>query len=343
MFSAPLAESSQFNQLRHQVVRDLAWCCLSPPLLQAESNNEVQILPFIDTDVWPWLQALDLAPDPLINELAQIKSTRLGIYYENLWRFYFTHAPSWQLLAHNLPVNRNKTTLGAFDFLCRRGADYWHIETSVKFYLCATRDHQQASDWQQWIGLNNNDRLDLKLKRLYDHQLPLHQTPEGKTILEANFPAAQHWNSGLCLQGYLFSPAPHNFSTTALLNGKLSNAFCRPTNSFRQNSHEHQAAGFWWHLNDFLACAKADNVFTNETTWVVLQREQWFSPAHINSGDVLPTKDSFVDQVIRQLQKTKRPLLIAAVKKHHPDKKSNLWCEQLRCFVVPDNWPNNET
>lgn len=335
MLFTPLVESRQFNQLRHQVVRDLAWCCLSPPLLRALPGSNVDILPLLDTDIWPWLQALDLAPDALMDDLARVKSTRLGIYYENLWHFYFTHFPSWQLLARNLPVNRDKATLGAFDFLCRRGDDYWHIETAVKFYLCDTRDQQQAENPEHWIGLNNNDRFDLKLARMRDHQLPLHQTVEGKVILQAHFPAAKNWNSGLCLQGYLFSPAPHEFNITALQNGNLSPSIYHP-----KNSHEHQGTGFWWHLSDFLAFVAADDLLTHEIAWVILRREQWFSPVQTNSVDLLATKSSLADNIIQKLQITKRPLLIAAVRKNNLDKKSDLWCEQLRGFVVPDNWPN---
>lgn len=340
MLIAPLADTNPFHLLRHQAVRDLAWCCLSPPLLQELPGSNTQIFPLADIGIWPWLQALDKHPGPLLDALTQIKSTRLGIYYESLWRFYFTHAPHWQLLAHNFPINRGKATLGAFDFLCRHGDDYWHIETAVKFYLCDTHDPQQAQDWRHWIGPNSNDRFDLKLARLRDHQLPLHQTPEGHTALQQRFPQAGQWRSGLCLQGYLFSPAPATLSINQLTSAEYIHSLPRVL-----HSHASQALGFWWYLRDFLTLIAATKPSSDKFSWIILEREQWFSPVQILDVNLTKEMELLSQKLMHQLHQTKRPLMLAAVIESclENDEKNSIWREKLRGFVVPNDWPQNHS
>jgi hypothetical protein len=352
MLFASLAESNQYHQLRHPFVRDLAWCCLSPPLLSSLPGSQAQILPLPDADIWPWLHALDKTlAESGDDQVVALKHNRLGIYYENLWRFYFTHSPQWQLLAHNLPVIRNKATLGAFDFLCRHGDDYWHIETAVKFYLCQSPDPQAAQKWEHWLGPNSQDRLDLKLSRLRDHQLPLHQTPEAVQLLQTHFPAARQWLTGLCLQGYLFSPAPADVDITKL----------QPGNFFQPyKGHEYHARGLWWYLKDFLALLKKEEAAAEGICWIMLQPEQWLSPIQLEHPDLQTENIFFADALIQRQQQLKRPIMIAAVKQsianqnstrsvklgrvqqwHEPSHKLSheLWQEQWRGFVVPDNWP----
>lgn len=302
------------HELRHQSVRDLAWCCFSVPIMHELPGSGAAILPFGSDQAWEWLNKLDQQPEALIAQIAQVKSTRLGIYYETLWRFYFSQQLEWELLHHNLQVERKGITLGAFDFLCRRGSDYWHIETAVKFYLCNTGNPQDAREWQRWIGPSSHDRLDLKLAHLHRHQLPLHQTPEAITQLQILYPEVTQWKTGLCLQGYLFSPAPTHFSP----------AF----------SHEHHGRGYWWYLRDFLQHEHAD------IQWIILERQRWLSPAHVDDSEELIQGADLTRQLQRVVGEMKRPLLLAALKKK--DSADNCWQEDWRGFVVPDNWPDDQ-
>ena len=258
---------------------------------------------------------MDQQPDELLAQIAQVKSTRLGIYYETLWRFYFSQQPEWELLQHNLQVERKGNTLGAFDFLCRRGSEYWHIETAVKFYLCHASNPDDAHDWHHWLGPASHDRLDLKLAHLRQHQLPLHNTAEAITQLQSLYPEGAEWKSGLCLQGYLFSPAPAEY---------------RPA-----FSGKHHGNGYWWHLHDFLQYLSEHT----DTEWIILERQRWLSPAHCNDPDELVQRADLAQQLQQQIGETKRPLLLAALKKI--DSIDNCWREDWRGFVVPDNWPQD--
>ena len=303
------------HELQHQAVRDLAWCCFSAPLLQELPESGATILPFNNDQLWPWLVALDQQPAELLKQISAVKSTRLGIYYETLWHFYFSQHPEWELLQHNLQVERNGITLGAFDFLCRRGSEYWHIETAVKFYLCNTINPDDSRNWHHWIGPARQDRLDLKLAHLRQHQLPLHQTPEATAQLQRLYPEATEWKTGLCLQGYLFSPALTTFSP----------AF----------SSENHGNGYWWHLHDFLQQLHKQI----DTRWIILERQRWLSPAHVNDKIELVATADLTTQLQIQIGEMKRPLLLAALTKTDP--AGNYWAEDWRGFVVPDSWPNN--
>lgn len=313
------------HQLRHQAVRDLAWCCFSAPMMHELPGSTASILPFDNSSLWPWLQALDQQPQQLLEHLSQRKSTRLGIYYEALWHFYFANHPDWQLLQHNLQIDRNGITLGAFDFLCRRGHEYWHIETAVKFYLCCTRNPLDAYEWKYWIGPEGKDRLDLKLNHLRQHQLPLHQQMEAKAQLDSLYPEAKEWNTGLCIQGYLFSPAHH----------KSRPAF----------SHLQQERGYWWFSSQFL------HEFAQQSSinWLILDRHQWLSPAQHTERDTLLTIEQLAKKLLES-NETSKPLLIAAMaldefamnNKNTPAQVA-CWVESERMFVVPDNWPDHSS
>ncbi|WP_331345684.1 DUF1853 family protein [Cellvibrio sp. UBA7661] len=317
------------HQLKQQCVRDLAWCCISAPMMQELSGSTTQILPFqeqrsntgttqSDPVLRDWLRTLDANPCALNKHLAQQKSTRLGIYYEALWQFYFSHYPQWQLLDYNLQINHKGITLGALDFLCGRNGQHFHIETAVKFYLCNTDNKKEAADWKNWIGPNNNDRLDIKLTHLINHQLPLHQFAETQKVLHEKYPHIQNWHSALCLQGYFFSPASMCFSP--------------------EHSNPHHGYGCWWHLQDFQYFLQ--QATQAKTMWIILEHQHWLSPAHIDNPDGLATASELAKHIQSQLEQTKKPLLVAALEEMNTITKT-IWRETMRGFVVPDHWPDN--
>lgn len=302
------------HELQHQVVRDLAWCCFSAQLMQELPESDAINLPIDRDKLWPWLMDIDQQPDALNEEIASLKSTRLGIYYEALWRFYFSHHPDWELIQHNLQVQRDGITLGAFDFLCRRGDEYWHIETAVKFYLCDARNENEAKEWHHWIGPNSEDRLDLKLSRLRQHQLPLHKTPEARAQLHALYTDVKEWKTGLCVQGYLFSPIATQY---------------RP--AFSNKNHE---SGYWWHLQNFLHFLDE----TKDTQWIIVERQYWLSPTQTKNACELFSSENLIHHLQKHVGQMKRPLLLATQKK--AESNNQLWQEVWRGFVVPDNWPD---
>ena len=84
--------------------------------------------------------------------------------------------PSFRLTARNLPIMRDRRTLGELDFVyyCQHRQRHVHLETAVKFYLGVPAAHklqwtaqqQPALSWSQWLGPGCKDRLDLKLLKM---------------------------------------------------------------------------------------------------------------------------------------------------------------------------------
>ena len=193
---------------QHHLVRALAWAISSPNIIDASAhipcpNDEEMATRFHERQ--GWFEALDRDPSTLVEYVQAHGNWRVGIQFETLINFYLTHHPGYTLLARNLQVYAEKQTLGAFDYIVRnsRGlVEHW--EVAVKFYLRST----STQAWQAWLGPNRRDRLDIKVARMRDHQLPLSHTDEGRRALAtmgiSSPPIHVAW-----LKGALFTPFLH--------------------------------------------------------------------------------------------------------------------------------------
>jgi hypothetical protein len=301
-------------RFRHQPVRDLAWACLSPPMMADMSGAPIWQSPDPAQDL-AWFAALDQDPAPLLNYLDQHSSQRLGLYFEQLWRFYWLHHPQAELIAHNLQVVNHTSgqTLGAFDFLLTLDGNYWHMETAVKFYLGLASTDGAASDWQDWRGPGAEDRLDLKLRRLLDHQLALSRDPLTLAQLDPSF-ANHPWKPCLRLAGYLFYP--HD---TAMAPPRLV--------------HPQHLRGHWCHWRQWqTVCDKL-----SDSDWLALERYQWLSPAFCDQEEKLLRGEQSRQVLHRSLQLLQRPVLMARM-----EAATDGWWEVERWFVVPDAWPQSD-
>lgn len=333
---SPNVKAADFE---HQAVRDLAWSLSSPPLFDALPDVDTLILPepchrngTVGDQLHHWLQQLDRDPSPLLSHLQQTRSPRLGIYFEDLFSFFWRHYPNHRVVHQNLQVRQGKSTLGEFDFIACRQRQWLHIETAVKFYLGVESDEPgqspaTESQWHQWIGPNCNDRLDKKLHRLLQHQLKLSYHPAGQKRLTQAGIQCQQLRTALQLQGYLFYPAH-----TALPPPRHSSA-----------TH---LRGCWYNWRAF------EELLNRQTSsvWTLLPKTNWLSPAYIrkvSSDNQVPLALSS-DQLAQQLSayfhhpvtdtgavpRNQRPLLLAELAT-----EGDIWREQARCFVVPDHWP----
>jgi hypothetical protein len=66
-----------------------------------------------------------------------------------------------------------------------------HLEVAVKFYLLKDG---------RWYGPNAKDRLDLKLRHMLDHQLPMSQS----NLFKSSYPEYESPEQKLLLQGRLY-------------------------------------------------------------------------------------------------------------------------------------------
>ncbi|MFT5680248.1 MAG: hypothetical protein ACI8RZ_001154 [Myxococcota bacterium] len=144
--------------------RELAWCLLGPDLLR------VNPLPLPGLTAW-----LDSLSDEAIEAHFDGLPDQLGRRFERHWEWAFSQRPSWSVHAADVQIILDGRTLGAPDLLLSHGDTAWHVELAVKFYLC--RPGKTGWETSHWAGPRGNDRLDRKLSRLQEHQLPLLQRP----------------------------------------------------------------------------------------------------------------------------------------------------------------------
>jgi len=166
-------------QFNNPIVRHLAFCIASPNILN-EIPNDLDIKNHFELhpdQKWQThyqnyesrLKQLDQQPQPLIDFLAQLKSTRLGLRFENLLWFWLLEDDyhPYQLLGHSIQKIAGAITLGELDFvvLNQETQEVEHWEVALKYYL-----GEGKLDLAQWFGLNREDTLQRKLKHFTERQ-----------------------------------------------------------------------------------------------------------------------------------------------------------------------------
>ncbi len=297
-----------------QAVRDLAWACFSPPMLQLEhvTATPAQVLPCslqLTDHRRQWLARLDRSPAALLDHLANRPTHRLGIYFEQLWHFFLQHDPAVDLVAHNLAVHDAGRTLGEFDciYYCALRDCHVHLELAVKYYLGIPRgdDAMAQANAHEWLGPDQRDRLETKLEQLLRRQIALGDAPAAKQKLRVM--GIDTLAREIALKGYLFQPGaaapppPPGHNPASTLN-------CWRT--FQElPSH----------------CDALD-----ATTFTILPRMRWLSPARCDTAARM-TQQELLAELPRHWESDHYPLLIAAL-----DEKLS---ESSRFFVTPGPWP----
>ncbi|MDW6001485.1 DUF1853 family protein [Vibrio mangrovi] len=125
--------------------------------------------------------------------LSENPNQRLGLLYQSICSALFTSSPMYTLTAEEVQITDNGKTLGAIDFIAKnqQTSQQEHWEVAVKFYLL----HHGY-----WFGPNAKDRLDIKLRHMLTHQLPLSAHP---TVLQ-QYPQWQVTSHHLLMQGRLY-------------------------------------------------------------------------------------------------------------------------------------------
>lgn len=300
------------DSLTDPAVRDLAWVIGSPGLLEAgypAYNNQV-----VD-DAWcsaqfqaaaAWLAALDLAPLPLHDFIAARPTRRLGHYFETLIAFWLRHLPDTLLIATNLQVQHEQRTVGEYDFLFRdAGASVCHWEAAVKFYL----QLEPLTEQRAMIGPGTKDRLDLKLDRVFKHQLLLGSTAAGQQALPRGLLLNK---TQAFIKGYLFyhasssSPLPVQGVSASHLSG-------------------------WWvrHAREKLPQKSA------ESRWLILPRLRWLAPVRLAADAEVMDYATLNNRLNQHFSLSGDALLVFEISQ----KETGVWQEISRGFVVCSSWP----
>ena len=305
-------------EYKNAPVRHLAWCLFSQPMAIVPTVPAFHIKP--SQELLDWLDQLDQYPSPLQDYLESHNCVLLGSYFECLWQFFFRFAPGWQLLDHHIQVSQDKQTLGELDILARNithNQDF-HIELAVKFFL--RQPNTKGPYLEHWLGPQSRDRLDLKLNKLANKQLPfLHHSVTQAELHTRGLPCEPQ--QALVLKGYLFEPWQDKPSSLhSSINAQVT----------RSN----------WLYQHQVSQLKPTNV-----NWVVLPKHDWLgSYYHNNATRSLTLLDhkTMVQYVEHHFSHNydSQPytLMLAALS----DISGEL-LEQERFMVVHNNWPNEAT
>jgi len=96
---------------------------------------------------------------------------RLGKLVERFVSETLKQQTNINILAENVQIQDNKTTIGEIDCIITQNNIPIHLEIIYKFYLYL--DTNNGDEIDKWIGPNKNDNLRKKLTKLKDKQLPL--------------------------------------------------------------------------------------------------------------------------------------------------------------------------
>ncbi len=239
-------EPAQWMQFKHQLVRELAFCIASPPLLGSWPNPLInQSIDLPSAQFWqtqfehylPRLRQLDQNPSALQQHMLTARSIRLGIRFEHLLYFWLLDDQyhPFKLIGQSIKRMDGTRTVGELDFLiCNQITGHIeHWEVAIKFYLGEAEFFAE-----HWLGLNRRDSLGRKINHLQQHQFnvgevdqyiiqtrraiikgrlfyPLSLLNSFSTLASPNVPKISPWVSAAHLigaWGHIIPPTPHGCS-----------------------------------------------------------------------------------------------------------------------------------
>lgn len=329
--------------LRHPSVRDLAWLLQSPALLSStcfpdrlgDPGDRHLFGPTAADALSTLLHRLDADPRELDALLAASSERRLGRYAERLLGAWLERAPGVSVTALNLPVRSAadalgtggaRRTLGECDALfetCTGMREHW--EMAVKFYLYVD-DGTPSSTLPDaapllkgcgaFVGAGLADRLDVKLQRMIEHQLPLSAHPELLAV------APGPWDARLFVKGRLFYPL----------------ADWRDLSVAAPALAPDHARGWWATIDTWLAWSR-----TASCHWTHLARLDWLAPLHITEAQGkgrISDASAFAQALRLQFESdtpaAQLPQQVAALS---PALGGEPAYELSRGFIVPSTWP----
>lgn len=292
----------QALQFRQPVLRHLLWLAQARQLLRGTAV--FRPADYFKPEHWKTLTAWDADSSLLPSRLKAEPKRLLGLYVEELYHSLLEDLFGWSVLARNLPVYDDGRTIGEMDFLVRNPVSgaIEHHEIAIKFYL-GYADGRGL----QWYGPNPADRLDLKTRRMLDHQSQLCAHPAALPALEA-LGIREPVESRLFMPGYLFYPTD------------------RVLDAPRQADPGH--ARGWWLFVDQVDAALKQGL-------VPLDKPHWLGPWFQRDAPDL----SLVADALAKIEAGQHPRLFAQLEW---DDEYQMWIEQQRYFVVPRSWPKQK-
>lgn len=318
---SPLPKDTFMDSLRDPIVRDLAWAIGSPGLMD---DTWAAYAGCVVDDAWcraqlkicaRWLAALDMEPHSLHDFIIQRPTRRLGHYFEALIAYFLAHIPDTQIIATNLQVQDAQRTLGEYDFLFRdTDGHICHWETAVKFYLQAEPLFEQRA----FIGLAARDRLDIKLDRVFQHQLQLGHTVAGRAALPKGIVLKK---TQAFIKGYLFYPATQ------------AGKYFIPITPIPGVSDNHLSG--WWIRHPVGLLPQT----TPDSRWTTLPRLCFLAPVRLDAGAIVMEQAEICAALNAHFSVSSEPVQVIELQRDI----DNSWHEATRGFVMSSKWPTINT
>jgi hypothetical protein len=139
-------------------------------------------------------------------EMGTIPSqVRFGHKIEHIFLMLIQHSRQYQVIAHNIPITKEKVSLGEIDFILQDidNQKYVHIELTYKFYVIYGNAKPIG---RQLLGPNLRDSFHAKKERIKNHQIPLLKTSEATSVLERFNIKTSELVHQVCFKSQLFIP-----------------------------------------------------------------------------------------------------------------------------------------
>ncbi len=293
-------EPDMYRHFSLNSVRDMAWLLFSPKVFHHTLGHYPAFDLQLNTDVvLIWLEEQERR---LSNGKSQFPLRkdfrRLGLYCEALLHYFFMesrtqHLCPFTMQSHNLQIFKGGNTLGELDlFLEDHQSNFFHVEIAVKFYLQSrsSGSNQECSRWDNWIGPNSIDRLDIKCDRMITHQLSLIENHPNEFIEACNDGELKKKLRHSFQQGEYTQQsikASHFFKGINFIHFLSMDHAVRPI-----SSNEHSPLGAWGRLSELKNHAsELARVFPCEQTYLV-DKMGWMT----GDNDAL-LKKSFTDSL----------------------------------------------
>lgn len=144
-----------------------------------------------------YFENLDIGPIP--------SNVRLGHKIEHIFLKLIQHTRQYRVIAHNIPIRKEKVSLGEIDFILQDVDNhvFTHVELTYKFYVI----HKKAIPIErQLTGPNLRDSFLAKKEKITNHQIPLLGTPEAISVLEHFNIKTSELLHQVCFKSQLFIP-----------------------------------------------------------------------------------------------------------------------------------------
>ena len=278
----------------------LRWVMTQPGLLNGLPGGSTPLMAESDPRLEALLSRTQRQPDGLMTLLEGPRGHKVGIAYEALMLWGLTQGLGYQCLGRDVQVFDLGRTIGALDLVLRSPkGQIEHWELAYKVYLQA----QAYAEWEHWVGPGQRDRLDRKVRRMLDHQVPLSTHPASHAALQS-LGVAQIDARRVMLQGVLFRPwgEPASWAEDA----------------------PHEAKGRWFRPSQLESVLQANP----GGQWWQRMKPHWFGPWGFNEKEGL-SADSF--RIRCQTTPVTRPEMWTTTSKSGADDGDVF-------FLVPETW-----